>query len=221
MPEGQPLVVIVDNLSRGMLWVRIKRCHATVGNEEQAALAELRCGDIRGLETLMLIHQVKAVRTAFAITGNRQAAEDVVADAFLAVYDRIGQYDARRPFAPWFYRIVVNGALKAVRSARRFAPAEDEGGEMADRQPDGAPGPEEESLRRELRMLVADVVSALPPNLRAVLVLRYYLEMSEAEIAETLACPLGTVKWRIHAGKARLLRSLASGAGGVALDDIR
>jgi RNA polymerase sigma-70 factor (ECF subfamily) len=182
-----------------------------VNYEEQAAVEQLQRGDIRGLETLVRLHQVKAIRTAYAITCERQAAEDVVSDAFLAVYDHIGQYDRRRPFAPWFYRIVVNGALKAVRSARRRAPSDDP--ELLDSRAAEEPGPEEEAIRRELRLLVAGVVEALPPKLRAVLVLRYYLEMGEAEMAQTLACPLGTVKWRLHAARAQLRRNLAPSPG--------
>ncbi len=60
------------------------------------------------------MHQVRAPRAAYALLGDRQRAEDVVADTFLLVYERIGQFDIRHPFAPWFYRIVTNGALKAL-----------------------------------------------------------------------------------------------------------
>src|SRR5437763_12870512 len=100
---------------------------------EQEAISALQRGDIKGLETLVGLYQLRGVRTAYAITGDRQVAEDVVADAFLSVYDHIEQFDERRPFAPWFYRIVANGALKAVRKSKRISQTEEEGPELGER----------------------------------------------------------------------------------------
>ncbi|MFL5733437.1 MAG: RNA polymerase sigma factor [Chloroflexia bacterium] len=184
---------------------------------EREAIAALRGGDIGGLEALVSVYQLRAMRTAFAITGNRQAAEDVVADAFVAAYERIGQFDERRPFAPWFYRIVVNGALKAVRGAGRRVSEGGDGGEWLASIVDEAPGPEEETLTGEMRRMLLEAIYALPPVQRAALVLRYYLDMDEAAIARTLGCPQGTVKWRLHTGRDRLRRSLASELGTLAV----
>jgi RNA polymerase sigma-70 factor (ECF subfamily) len=167
----------------------------------------LRQGDIAGLEALVRIHQVRAMRAAFAITGARHAAEDVVADSFLVVYDRIHQLDERRPFTPWFYRIVVNGALKSHRRAARTA-FNDDDLEWLDQQADQSPSPEEEAAIREMRYFLLAAIYTLPPKQRAALVLRYYLDMDEATIASTLRCPLGTIKWRLHSAHRRLRHSL-------------
>ncbi len=181
-------------------------------DQERAAITALRRGDSGGLEPLFDLYQLRAVRTAFLITGDLPTAEDVVADAFLTVYDRIGQFDDRRPFAPWFYRIVVNGALAIRRQDRRRAPRRGEDAYALDRQIDAAPGPEEEATRRELRQNLVAAIGALPPAQRAALVLHHYLEMDEASIAQALACPRGTVKWRLYAARRRLRRLLAEGA---------
>src|ERR1700738_4213423 len=94
---------------------------------EERAISALKKGEINGLEVLVHLYQLRAIRAAYGIIGDRQAAEDVVADAFLAGYDRIAGFDAGRPFAPWFYRIVINGALKAIRSDKSVnAPSEEE-----------------------------------------------------------------------------------------------
>jgi RNA polymerase sigma-70 factor (ECF subfamily) len=171
-----------------------------VHEEEQRAVALLRQGEIRGLEALVRLHQVRAVRTACGITGDRQTAEDVVADAFLTVYDRIGSYDQRRPFGPWFYRIVVNAALKAVQRQQRVVPLVPETAAARDL--------EETVLRSEAQAAVRGALAGLSAEQRATVVLRYYLEMSEADIADTMGCALGTVKWRLHAAKARMQRGL-------------
>ncbi len=169
----------------------------------------LRSGDIGGLGILVRLHQLRAIRTVYAIVGDRRVAEDVVADAFLTLYDRIGQYDERRSFTPWFYRIVVNGALKAVRSRQRDSTnSQEEDADWLDQKVDLSPGPEEEAIAREMRLLLLAAVYSLPLHQRAALVLRYYLDMDEASIAQTLGCPLGTVKWRLHAAKQRLRRDL-------------
>lgn len=183
-----------------------------MNDEEREAIERLRRGDMQGLETLVHLHQLGAVRVAYAITHSRPLAEDAVAEAFLTAYERIGRFDASRPFRPWFYRIVVHGALKAARAAGR-TDASEAALELLERQRDPAPGPEDSALRAETRETVAAGVRSLPPKQRAVLVLRYYLQMEEAEIARTLGCPVGTVKWRLHAARARL-RRLFSGVSG-------
>lgn len=174
-------------------------------NDEAGAIAAWRDGDIRGLEPLVHQHQHRALRVALHITTNREVAEDVVAEAFLTVYDHIAQYDSRRPFAPWFYRIVVNSALRAVSRRKKMYSAADalravEAHEAS---------PEREVVRREQQEVVVAAIEQLPPKQRAALTLRYYLDMDEATIATTLGVPVGTVKWRLHAARRKVRASLA------------
>jgi RNA polymerase sigma-70 factor (ECF subfamily) len=179
-----------------------------LSDTELRAVNALKQGDIRGLEALVRLYQLRAVRAAYGITGDRHAAEDVVADAFLTVYDRISTFDAERPFAPWFYRIVVNGSLKVMRGNRRMEPPSEDHAAWLTAQPDSGPGPEAAAEYNELRILLLDAIYDLPPNQRAALILRYYLDMDEASMAETLGCPLGTVKWRLYAARQKLRESL-------------
>src|SRR5690349_14956601 len=89
---------------------------------EQEAVRRLKRGDLSGLETLVNLHQLRAVRAAYLIVRDRGLAEDVAQDAFLRAYSRIGQFDEARPFGPWLYRIVVNLAQRAAaRGARERA----------------------------------------------------------------------------------------------------
>jgi RNA polymerase sigma-70 factor (ECF subfamily) len=91
---------------------------------ENEAIVRLKQGDVRGLEILVKTYQLKAVRAAYLIVGDRALAEDVVEDAFLRVYERIGQFDPLRFFEPWFLRIVVNIARRCLcRAARLLAPS--------------------------------------------------------------------------------------------------
>lgn len=176
--------------------------------EEQKAIEQLKQGDIKGLETLVQLHQLRALRTAYVITKSREMAEDVVADAFLAVYDHIGQFDPNRPFMPWFYRIVVNGAIKDIRKASRRGTGGGVIEAVLEQQPDTEPGPEERVLLGEMRKILELAVQTLPPKQRTALVLRCYLQMEESEIAQILGCPLGTVKWCLHTARKKLRRVL-------------
>ncbi len=180
--------------------------------QERNALASLRCGDISGLEGLVRLYQARALRTAYLLTKNRQVAEDVVADAFLAVYHHIAQFDDRQPFAPWFTRIVVNGALKALRHTQRRSPVEDHRTVLA-QQVDPAPGIDTAVELQEMRRTLLDAVDALPAAQRVALVLHYYLDMDEHVIAQSLGVPLGTVKWRLYAARKRLRRRLPHAEG--------
>lgn len=175
---------------------------------ETEAIDRLRGGDIGGLEILVRRYQVQAVRAAYLIIRDRELAEDIVADAFVRSYERIGQLDADRPFGPWFIRSVVNGALKAVEQRNRHVSLDSQptgdGPIVVDLLVDHSPGPDALAELREMRRAVEDAVKSLTPRQRAVIVLRYYLGLSQAEVAEELSSPLGTVKRRLHDARARL-----------------
>jgi RNA polymerase sigma-70 factor (ECF subfamily) len=177
-----------------------------VTGEEAAATQALQMGDIAGLEALVRLHQRQALKVALHITANRAMAEDVVADAFVTVFDRIGQFDPRRPFAPWFYRIVVNAALKAVSRQAMQLP----GSEALLAVQSHPTSPEQDAIRHEERDAVIASIQRLPAKQRAVVTLRYYLDMDETTIGKTMGIPTGTVKWRLHAARRKLRSALGA-----------
>lgn len=182
--------------------------------DDWQAIEKLRSGDIDGLAHLVHAYQISAVGAAFLITQDRALAEDIVQEAFLRVYERISQFDQGHSFRPWFFQIVVNDALKAVRQRKRQL--------SLDWYKDTAdltlitqlahiyPGPEELHQQVELRQTVLSALKQLTPAQRVAVVQRYYLGMSEAEMAEALTCPSGTIKWRLHTARTRLRTLLAS-----------
>jgi RNA polymerase sigma-70 factor (ECF subfamily) len=97
--------------------------------EESEAIARLKGGDISGLEPLVRAYQVRAVRAAFLICHDRALAEDLVQAAFVRAYERIGQFNAARPFGPWFLQSVVHDAMKAAARQWRTIPLEIDGEE--------------------------------------------------------------------------------------------
>jgi len=174
-------------------------------NNEAQAIALLRDGDVAGLESLVRIHQTRALRIAYGITGTIESAEDVVMDAFLAVVAQIHQLDVARPFAPWFQRMVVNRSISAVRSSRRHAYI----WSLIGRNQPVAVDPSAVAEANELHDTLARAFAAHTPEERAVATLRLAFGMSEKDAAATLGWRVGTVKSRL----ARARRKLRSHLG--------
>jgi RNA polymerase sigma-70 factor (ECF subfamily) len=167
------------------------------------AVRALQENDHRGLEALVERYQLRALRVAYHITRDPESAKEVVADAFLAVLRVIRRSDPDRPFEPWLLRIVINRAISAARKASRYQ----ELLALIGQRPE-SPDPEAEVLRKETQRMLAAAIKSLPPKERAALALRYYLDLDERAMAETLGWPRGTVKTRLHRGRAHLRQRL-------------
>ena len=174
------------------------------------AIRRLKSGDIGGLECLIARYQGKALRTAFLITHDEPMAEDVVQDVFVRFYQRAGCFDEARPFEPYFMRSVVNAALNSIEREKRGEPFTEEDTSVIESLLEQAASIEEQVEFNILKWQIMEALSKLPPRQRAVIVQRYYLEMSEKEMSEALESPPGTVKWLLNAARDRLRSLLGS-----------
>jgi RNA polymerase sigma-70 factor (ECF subfamily) len=178
--------------------------------DELGAILRLKSGDIAGLELLVTLYQVRAVRTAFLITRDAAQAEDAVQEAFLQTYRSIRHFDPNRSFAAWFMRSVVNAALKTAQKSARRRPAgfDPDDSWWEGLAADGEPVEGQvESI--EFQRHLWESMQNLSPRQRLAIVQRYFLDMSEKEIALELEAAPGTVKWLLHAAR-KNLRSLLS-----------
>ena len=175
------------------------------GRGEEASVRGAQAGSASDLEALFRAHWPRAYRAAYLVVHDRQAAEDIAQEAFLAAVRSLDRFDRRRPFAPWLHRIVVNRAIDwaRARSLRRELAAEDVDTVAA---PGGGP-----ASARPISSGVADALRSLSPEHRAVIVLRYLLEYTPGEIAELLDLPRGTVNSRLRRGLDQLESRLAPG----------
>lgn len=169
-------------------------------------------GDMTAFEELFQKHRQTVFRTAFLMAGSREAAEDILQEVFISVWRFRETFDpARARFSTWLNRITVNECLKNHRGGDR-QPCEDiEGLELPEadcRQP-------EEILvtRAEYEKLLA-ALAAMDKKHRAVLVLRYFNDMSYPEIADALDIPQGTVKSRLNQGLNLLKEKFARAESG-------
>lgn len=176
--------------------------------QEFEAIAHLKQGDISGLESLVKIYQLRALRVAYLIVRDYGLAEDVVQDAFLRAYERINQFDVKRPFGPWFFRIVINIARRTAVQQERHIHLDnvstDEETALDEILADLKSDPEVMLEQLDLQRVVWIALGRLPPTQRAAILQRYYLDMTEKDIATCSGTPLGTLKWRLHTAHEKL-----------------
>jgi RNA polymerase sigma factor (sigma-70 family) len=165
-----------------------------------------RDGDVRAYEELVERYRDIAFRTAWLMTRSSAEAEDAAQEAFVKAYYAMPRFRPGAPFKPWILRIVANEAKNRGRSARRRealalrAAAADPG--------DAVPSPEAAALEHEERRELLEAIGRLPERDRLVLGYRYFLDLSEAEMADALDCRPGTVKSRLSRATAHLRAEL-------------
>jgi RNA polymerase sigma-70 factor (sigma-E family) len=156
-------------------------------------------------------HALGLVRLAVVMTGDRAQAEDVVQEAFLGLYRRWEHLTDRSAPLAYVRVSVVNGCRKAVRRRARLDSLSPFG-ETAEGTGEHAESAEARALLSEEQRAVAAALRDLPQRQREALVLRYYLDLSEEEIARTMGVTRGTVKSATHRALAAIGRTLREGS---------
>jgi RNA polymerase sigma-70 factor (ECF subfamily) len=160
-------------------------------NELDSALVErVQNGDRRAFDLLVRKYQHKVIGLISRYVHNYAECEDVAQEAFVRAWRAIGSFRGESAFYTWMYKIAVNTAKNhlAIEDAV-FVPG-------ADRMQESAT-PERELMRQEIEQTVFATVQALPEELRTAITLREVEGLSYEEIAETMGCPIGTVRSRI------------------------
>jgi RNA polymerase sigma-70 factor, ECF subfamily len=176
---------------------------------DDAELVEkARRGDVHAYEELVQRYQALAHRVAYLVIGEADEAEDASQEAFVKAYYALPRFRQGAAFRPWLMKIVSNEARNRRRSAgRRAGLALRAAGE---RPPgDAAPSPEGTALEFERNQALMDALNSMGEADRLVVAYRYFLELSEAEMAAALGCARGTVKSRLSRALARLREALA------------
>ncbi|WP_217924602.1 RNA polymerase sigma factor [Miltoncostaea oceani] len=157
-------------------------------------------GDAEARGALFTRHWRMVWRRAYTVTGRQDLADDVTQDTFERAFRHLATFDRERAsFGAWIARIAVNRSIDLLRAERRTLPI-DAALEVGawDAEPGG-----DRALQAALARVDVDR--------RSVLVLRYWLDLSGAEIAETLGVPIGTVNSRMSRGLSELRALLEGG----------
>lgn len=155
-------------------------------------------GTERLFERMVREHQHRVFALGFALTGNRQDAEEVAQDTFLRAYKALATYTPDRvrelKQKAWLNQIALNVARNRFRGKKpRLV-------ELNGSEPDHARGPEAHAISRMEMDALAERVACLPVRFREAVVLRHVQELTYAEAAEALGQPVGTVKANVHRG---------------------
>ena len=164
-------------------------------------IAACRVGDREAWGRLFDLCRDRVYAVALGVCGDRAAAADVSQEVFMKLLTRLPQFDGRAAFSTWLYRIAVNAAVDHQRARRWTVPLPEK---LEDTH-----RVDEEYARRERRRRLERAVRALPPKLRAPLVLRHVEGRAYSEIAAVLGISAGTVASRLSRAHARLAHDLA------------
>ncbi|MGP3952407.1 RNA polymerase sigma factor [Streptomyces sp. 7N604] len=177
--------------------------------DEAAVIARVRAGEREAYADLVRAHTQIAHRTA-VLLGAGADAEDVVQIAFLKAYQSLGRFREGAAFRPWLLQIVANETRNTVRSARRLRRAVDREAAMVEAEPliPESADPAAAAVAGEWRSQLLAALDGLSDEHRQVVTYRYLLDLDEAETAQALGWPRGTVKSRLNRALRRLERAL-------------
>ncbi len=156
----------------------------------------MQADDLDAFEVLFERYRAPIYRTAYGLTGEPGAAEEVLQDTFARAWQRRSILLPDVSPLPWLHRVALN--LCYSRLGRRRLDSEPIGDTVIAEVRDGVVEPAERVERRELRQLVREGVAALPPKHQNVVILYYLHGLSLQETANLLGVRLGTVKSRLH-----------------------
>lgn len=162
-----------------------------------------QAGERGAFDALVLKYQHKVVKLVSRYVRDPAEAEDVAQDAFIKAYRALPRFRGDSAFYTWLYRIAINTAKNALAARIRnpvdfeYDHGDEESGSSLEARMRDTATPEALAMTEEIRSTVNAAIAALPEDLRTAIVLRELEGMSYEEIAEAMACPVGTVRSRI------------------------
>lgn len=153
--------------------------------------------DPESFDLLAEPHMHRGLSIATRMLGSRDEAEDVLQEALIAAFTRIDRFDATRPFAPWFSRIVIRKSLNAW--ARRRGTTT-----LSELLPATTPAPDRNAERAQLFEQVQSALDGLTPRQRDLVELVELRGFSQHEAAASLGISHGTARWHLHEARSRL-----------------
>lgn len=166
-------------------------------------VARVQKGDKRAFDLLVLKYQRKIMRLLARMLNNQAEIEDIAQETFIKAYRALPQFRGESAFYTWLYRIAINTARNWLSSNQRkmlvpdtFETKEGETFSQSDNLID-IDTPESRMVSSEIAQTVNRAIEELPEDLRTAIVLREIEGLSYEEIAQTMECPIGTVRSRI------------------------
>lgn len=173
-----------------------------------------RLGDKRAFELLVEKYQRRLLRLLSRMVREPEEIEDIAQETFIKAYRALPNFRGDAAFYTWLYRIGVNTAKNYLAMRKKAMPTVSEQAIDEDDEPDerlvaqDISTPESELLSKQVALAVNQVVDSLPEELRTAITLREMEGLSYEEIAELMACPIGTVRSRIFRAREAIAAKL-------------
>ncbi len=166
-------------------------------------------GDDQAFGNLVEYYQAPVYSLCYRMLGNNRDAEDAAQESFIRAYQNLKRFDSNRSFATWLLSIASHYCIDRIRKRQLNTISTDV--LPAEIIPDRfAPNPERELDKREKEMKIQNLLSDLQPTDRAAIILRYWHECSEVEIAKALDLSVSAVKSRLYRSRQALASSFTA-----------
>lgn len=182
-------------------------------NVDRELVARVQKGDKRAFDVLVQRYQYKIIKLISRYVHDSNEALDIAQEAFLKAYRALPGFRGDSAFYTWLYRIAINTAKNYLVAQGRRPPGSDIDAQEAE-QFDGQSSlkeyetPERLLLKDEIEATVYQAIDELPEDLRTAITLREFEGMSYEEIAQTMGCPIGTVRSRIFRAREAIDKKL-------------
>jgi len=174
-------------------------------NEEQTWILQAKNGSDEAFTYIVETYQTPVYNLCYRMLGEPEAAEDAAQETFLRAYQHIHRYDLQRPFATWLLSIAAHYCIDRLRRRKLPIFSVDEDEESTYEIPDAkALHPEAETVHGEQQEQIHAMVQSLDSTDRAAIVMRYWYDFSEIEIADALNLTVSAVKSRLHRARKQL-----------------
>lgn len=178
---------------------------------EQELARRAKKGDKEAFEMLVVRYEKSLYNYIYRMTGDRELSLDLTQEAFLKSYLAIKNFNPRYNFSTWLWRIAHNLVVDYFRKRKLDQVpfhGELDGEEVSFEVPGNEPGPFQVRLNRERRAIIMDALEKLPPEMRELIILRHFQELSYQEISDVTGLPFHSVKSKLFRAREALRKML-------------
>ncbi len=181
---------------------------------DEQLMAQFQTGDQHALETLIQRYEKELYNFLYKFLGKSSLAEDVFQETFLQIYISADKFQTNRRFRPWLFTIAANKARDTLRSQSRHPTIQLNShnddidyNDLWDNLLRDNTTADDILQQRQEKQIVRNIIDSMPCNLREILLMAYFQQLSYKEMAQGLGIPLGTVKSRLHSAVAAFSRA--------------
>ena len=176
-------------------------------------IADCLAGDEHAIEILVRQYEADVFRLALSIVGDTAEANEITQETFIAMLRSLHSYEERKSFKAWLYTIALNHSRSHLRRRKSLERLRDALSVLFRVETQKLLSPEDAVIRNEQERVLWEQLNSMDERFRTVVVLRYFHDLSIAEISEILSVNEGTIHSRLHTARERLKQALDVAAG--------